>query len=107
MTIKIINELRKCTVPATDDQGASVWDVWFRGHYLGTITKANKYICIREAEREVGIRDSFMAAISSFINDAKVVINNEIKTKLSQEPALKQIGKPEPKSLWQKIKGWF
>lgn len=106
MTIQIINELRKCTVPATDRQGASVWDIWFRGQYLGTITRANKYVCIRERANEVGIRDSFMAAISSFINDAKYVINQELKAKLDQEPEIKQIGKAH-KSLWQKIKGWF
>ena len=66
--LEIINELRRCAEPTQEG-----WDIWYHGAYLGTIVKikTGKYMIIRESkDAPVGIRNNFMAAISSFTDAA-------------------------------------
>ncbi|BBC78329.1 Hypothetical protein KNT65_gp164 [Escherichia phage EcS1] len=115
--LEIINELRRCAETRIDKWGDKVWDIWYKGEYLGEITRMknldNSYACIRSTKCDslIGRRDNFMAAISSFVSGA-IKIHNEkltivMREALNNTPDIKQIGIREPKSMWQKIKGWF
>ena len=103
--LEIINELRKCVEPTQ-----AGWDVWYHGAYLGTIVKvkAGEYAILRnDEETPLGMRTNFMAAISSYVEQAnKVRLADYIELQMSQ-PVFRQIGIKEKKSLWQKIKGFF
>lgn len=103
--LEIINELRKCVEPTQ-----AGWDVWYHGAYLGTIVKvkAGEYAILRkESNNPLGLRNNFMAAISSYVEQAnRVRLADYIELQMSQ-PVIRQIGEAPKKSLWQKIKGLF
>ncbi|QYN80705.1 hypothetical protein [Kosakonia phage Kc304] len=110
--LEIINELRRCV----ERRNEHVWDVWYKGEYLGEIARVsnmnNQYVCIRENCNDfLGRRENFMAAISSFVPNAIKVKTEKatvaMREAMNNTPDLKQIGIREPKTIWQKIKGWF
>lgn len=113
--LEIINELRRCAETRIDREGDKVWDLWFKGEYLGEITKMKngQYCCIRSTHCEslIGRRDNYMAAVASFVSGA-IKVNHEkatiaMREAMNNTPDLKQIGLREPKTVWQRIKGWF
>lgn len=112
MTIEIINELRRC-VELREDGVCKEWDIWYKSVYLGTIQSFGKgYLVHRDNDTNfLGVRKTFMAAISCYIRSAKKVnldiTNAALREACNNVPDLKVIGLREPKSVWQKIKGWF
>ncbi|AAD42544.3 hypothetical protein [Escherichia phage T4] len=65
---------------------------------------------IRESkDAPVGIRNNFMAAISSFTDAAYEIYLADYKEFQESQPVIRSIGvnKAQQKTLWQRIKGWF
>lgn len=105
--LEIVNELRRCVEPTQEG-----WDIWYHGAYLGTIVKikTGKCMIIRESkDAPVGIRNNFMAAISSFTDAAYEIYLADYKEFQESQPVIRSIGvnKAQQKTLWQRIKGWF
>lgn len=119
--LTVINELRKCVEPRFNGNVGRIWDVWYKGVYLGEITKTKtKYFIYREdkdftVHLQFGERKTFMAAISSFAGMAiridernhSAQMRRIAREAMGNSVDLKQIGLRPKKTLLQKIKGWF
>lgn len=116
--VEILNELQRCTENVTDKYNLpeSAWEIWFRGQHLGSIDLKYKgcYAVFSSLGRHCGDCPNFMQALSRFIDSCAVVIAaNQLKEteawidKVIAEPEIRTWGIREPKTLWQKIKGFF
>lgn len=115
---EILNELQRCVEQVTDKYylPTNAWEVWFRGRHIGSIDRKYKgcYAVISSLGNHCGDCTNFMQALSRFINAAAVVIaEQQIKQteawieEVTKEPELRTWGIREPKTIWQKIKGFF
>lgn len=113
-----LNELQRCIERVTDKYylPTDAWEVWLRGTHLGSIElKAkNVYAVYSSHGRHCGEHSNFMKALAEFIDSCAVVIAyDEIKAteewikEVTKEPELHTWGLREPKTIWQKIKGFF
>ena len=110
---QLMTELQACVERTNDHE----WAVWIRGVYLGSIAcDVNKcfYRVITSKEKYCGSKNSFSAALSCFMDAAELVVINEEKADVerwidavTRETEFRRWGLSEPKTLWQKIKGWF
>lgn len=115
---EILNELQRC-VQRVDDQyrlPTDTWEVWFRGAHLGSIELKAKdcYAVYSSMGRHCGNCQNFMQALSRFINSCAVIIaKKQIEEtekwidEVTKEPEIRRWGIREPKTIWQKVKGWF
>lgn len=109
----ILNELQRCVEKSFDK---SEWDVWFRGTYLGTIKRNGNasYSVISCKGNHCGNVSNYMQALARYIDSTSVVLLKEEIAKLkswvdeiTKDPEIREWGLREPKTLWQKVKGWF
>lgn len=109
----ILNELQRCVEKSFN---GTEWDVWFRGTYLGTIKRnsTSSYSVITCKGNHCGNAPNYMKALARYIDSTSVVLlKEELKNlqhwvdKITEAPEIRAWGLREPKTLWQKIKGWF
>lgn len=109
----ILNELQRCVEKSFD---GTEWDVWFRGTYLGTIKRnsTSSYSVISCKGNHCGNVSNYMQALARYIDSTSVVLlKEELKNlqhwidKITETPEIRSWGLRKPKTLWQKIKGWF
>lgn len=105
--IEILNELRRCVEPTQEG-----WDVWFHGAYLGTIVKVKTgfYQIVRtDTSCPLGERTNFMAAISSFIQQAVQIAKDDYRELQESQPVIRSHGvNKAQQSRWVNIvKSWF
>lgn len=110
-SFKILNELQRCAERNEKlNSPHKIWDVWFKGKFLGYIHKWKNGVYAvydKEGIRHEKDHSNFSSAISSFVSSAKDVITSEFNERISREPVIKQIGLRENKSLLSKILDWF
>ena len=104
--LNIVNELRRCAEPSQ-----AGWNIWYHGAYLGSIVKikAGQYLIHRDETTKAAFRQTYMAAISSFVDAAYEVYKADYKEFQESQPVIRSIGvnKAQQKTLWQRVKGWF
>ncbi|AND75931.1 hypothetical protein BOW89_gp259 [Escherichia phage WG01] len=103
----ILCELQRCKENTQEG-----WDIWYHGAYLGSIikVKVGKYLIVRnDSGAPYGSRDTFMAALGSFVDAAGEVYQADYKEYQESQPVIRSIGvnKAQQKTLWQRVKGWF
>lgn len=114
----ILNELQRCAERVTDEHylPTEAWEVWFRGTHLGSIERKYKgcYAVHSSLGRHCGDCATYMESLARFIDSCSVVIaKKELEeveewiNEVVKEPELRVWGIREPKTMWQKIKGWF
>lgn len=102
----ILCELQRCK-----ENTQSGWDIWYHGAYLGSIIKikAGQYLIHRDETTKAVFRETFMAALGSFVDAAAEVYQADYKEFQESQPIIRSVGvnKAQQKTVWQRVKGWF